>query len=29
MESLMTLHTDALPPGKPRAAPVKRLAGKR
>jgi transcriptional regulator with XRE-family HTH domain len=29
MESLMTLHTDALPPAKPRAAPVRRLAGKR
>jgi transcriptional regulator with XRE-family HTH domain len=29
MESLMTLHTDAAPPAKARAAPVKRLAGKR
>ena len=29
MESLMTLHTDASPPTKPRAASVKRLVGKR
>ena len=29
MESLMTLHTDASPPAKTRAAPVKRLAAKR
>jgi quercetin dioxygenase-like cupin family protein len=29
MESLMTLHADASPPAKARAAPVKRLAGKR
>jgi len=29
MESLITLHADASPPAKPRAAPVRRLAGKR